>query len=199
MRLGDWRHWAAAALAAAGFVLLPLATFGLAVLRAEGYVRLSALVAYEEMAAASHGPHAAHFWDAAVLYVNFTRGALNAQIYRLTVGQLVLSVTLGVLVGLNLAAARRLRQADGAMGACGFGAGGGVAATLCAATAGALGCCGGSAAVGMVALLGVSVPVAVVLGQVAGVVQAGIIVLLAGNLIRVTRRRVPPLADRLGA
>ena len=199
MRLGDWRDWAAAALAAASFVLLPFLTFGLAVLRAEGYIRLSALVAYEEMAAASHGPHAAHFWDAAVLYVNFTRGALNAQIYRLTVGQLVLSVTLGVLVGLNLAAARRVRQADRAMGACGFGAGGGVAATLCAATAGALGCCGGSAAVGMVAILGVSVPVAAVLGQVAGVAQAAIIVLLAGNLIRITRRRVPLVTSRLGA
>ncbi len=110
MRTGRWRDGAAAALAAAGFILLPLVTFGLAVLRTEGSIRLSALVPYEEMAGAWHAPRAAHaagLWDAAVLYVNFTRGALDAQIYRLTVGQLVLSATLGALVALNLAAARR--------------------------------------------------------------------------------------------
>jgi hypothetical protein len=158
------------------------------VLRSEGTIRLSALVAWEEMAAGWRGPQAA-FWDAAVLHLNFARGALNAQMYRLTVGQLVLAAALGLLVGLNFAAARRAGRGGGAVGACRFGAGGGAAATLCAATAGALGCCGGSSAVGMVAMLGVSVPAAAVLGQIAGVVQAAIIVLLAANLAWFARRR----------
>lgn len=137
MRLGAWRNGAAAVLAAAGFVLLPMVTFGLAVLRSEGAIRLSALVAWEEMAAGWRGPQAA-FWDTAVLHVNFTRGALNAQMYQLTVGQFALGVALGLLVGLNLAAAGRAGRGGRASGACRFGAGGGAAATLCAATAGAL-------------------------------------------------------------
>jgi hypothetical protein len=187
-----WPAWAAAGKAAAPHQLLPLLVFGLAVLHDEGFVRLSALVAEEEVAGAVRTASPREVWGTAVLYVNFTRGSLNAQIYRLTVGQLVLSTGLGALVGLNLAASRR---AAGAAAGCGLGAGGGALATVCAATAGAFGCCGGSASVGLVASLGVSLPVAGALGEAAWAVQVATIVVLATFLVR-ARWRPRPLAAR---
>ncbi len=188
MTRSGWTAWAAAAGAAAAFLLLPLVTFGVAVLRNEGGVRLSALVAEEELRGALRDGSVRGAWDAAVVYVNFTRGALEAQVYRLTVGQFVLSTALGALVGLNLAAVRRLQVGGVAAMGSGVGAGGGAAATLCAATAGALGCCGGGATGGLVAALGLSFPVAAILGETAWIVQVGAIAFLAAGLVRARRR-----------
>jgi hypothetical protein len=193
----SWYAWGAAALAAAAFLLMPLVIFGLAVLRTEGSVRLSALIAEEEMTGAVRTASLREVWGAGVFYVNFARGSLNAQIYRLTVGQLALSTVLGALLGLNLAASQRARRLHGAgtRAGCGLGAGGGALATVGSATAGALGCCGGSATVGLVTSLGVSVPLAGVLGEAAWAVQLAIIAFLAAYLVR-THRRLPALAPR---
>ncbi len=139
---------------------------------------------YEELFGALRSADAEAIISAPILSVNMTSGELLANMYTLTVDQLVLSVALGIVLGLAMAAQLSLRKAC-AMGSAG---GSGIAATLAASSTGILGCCGSALSGGVLALAGVSFTTASQIAEISPWIQIAMIAFFAFAYVRLSRR-----------
>jgi hypothetical protein len=126
-------------------------------------------------------------WRAPLVVVNMTSGNLLANLYTLTVGQLVLSLSLAVAIALNFSALLALRRACGTRSHAGQAAGAagtGLFATVAASSTGIFGCCGGAAAGGVLTLAGLSTTTAIQIGTWSPYIQLLLIVLFVLNYLR---------------
>lgn len=132
-------------------------------------------------------------WDASLVVVNMTSGHLLATLYALTLGQLVMSLLLGIAIALNfsaLLALRRTCRAGSQAGRAAGAAGTSLFATVAASSTGIFGCCGGGAAGGVLALAGLSTTTAIQIGEWSPYIQVLLIVLFVLNYLRL-RGRIP--------
>jgi hypothetical protein len=146
------------------------------------YFSLSSYVPHEAMRAELATPTLAKIASLPLVEINMTSGHILANMYTLTLGQLTLSVALGLVMGLVLARQLHMRALCAMPGRQGVGAaaaaGTGLLATIAAASTGLLGCCGGAAlAGGVFALAGLSSATAATLAQASPVIQVALILL----------------------
>ena len=155
-----------------------------------GLFKPSYYLPYEELFDALRSADAEAIISAPILTANMTSGELLANMYTLTVDQLVLSVALGTVIGLALAVQLSLRKAC-AMGSAGGSAaagGSGIAATLAASSTGILGCCGSALSGGVLALAGVSFTTAGQIAEISPWIQIAMIGFFAFAYVRLSRR-----------
>jgi hypothetical protein len=159
------------------------------------YFSLSSYIPHEAARAELTNPTLAKIVSLPLVEMNMTSGHILANMYTLTLGQLALSVTLGLVMGLVFAGqlslrgqcARGGRQNAGAAAAAGTG----LLATVAAASTGLLGCCGGAALTGGVfALAGLSSATAAALAQSSPIIQVALIVLFGWLYARLRRTGV---------
>ena len=138
-------------------LLLPPMIYGLLVWRQFGFLKLSGYVPVEEIAQAFRAGDGVAIMMAPVMSINMTSGELLASMYSLTVGQLLLSILLGVALALNILAHIELRRICSVVKPHGTitAAGSGLFATVAASSTGIMGCCGSSFAGGVLALAGI--------------------------------------------
>jgi hypothetical protein len=185
-------------------LLLPMAIYGYLSWRQFEYLSLSYYVPYEAAKAELERPTLAKIVSLPLVEINMTSGHILANMFTLTLGQLALSLTLGVMIGLVLAGQMQLRGLCAARGrqdvGAAAGAGVGLLSTVAAASTGLLGCCGGSAfAGGVFALAGLSSAAAATLSKASPFVQVGLILVFAVLYVRLRRRaRIADLADEGG-
>ncbi len=174
----------------AAVLVLPLVIYAILAYRQFGLFNPSYFIPYEEMldAFASGDLHAV--FDAPLISVNVTSGLLLSNMFSLSVGQLLLSVALGVVMGLTLAAQLSLRKVcdSKSVGASAAATGSGLAATLAASGTGILGCCGSGLAGGILALAGVSSVTASQIAEVSPFIQGALIALFALAYLSFSRR-----------
>ena len=154
-----------------------------------GLFKPSYYLPYEALFDALRSADAEAIISAPILSANMTSGELLANMYTLTVDQLVLSVALGTVIGLALAVQLSLRKAC-AMGSAGgsAAAGSGIAATLAASSTGILGCCGSALSGGVLALAGVSFTTASQIAEFSPWIQISMIGFFAFAYVRLSRR-----------
>lgn len=154
-----------------------------------GMLKVSWYVPYEELEQALRSGKLWEVYGAPLWSANMTSGLITANMYTLTAGELLLSALLGALIGMNLAAAARLRAACPARTgqAVAVAATSGFASTLAASGTGILGCCGPALSGGMLALAGLSATTAQAIASVSPAVQLGLIFLLAMGWLRLRR------------
>ena len=111
----------------------------------------------EEVAQAFRAGNAVAIMMAPVMSINMTSGELLASMYSLTVGQLLLSILLGIVLALNILAHIDLRRICSVIKphSAITAAGSGLFATVAASSTGIMGCCGSSFAGGVLALAGI--------------------------------------------
>ena len=138
-------------------LLLPPLIYGLLVWRQFGFLKLSGYMPIEEVAQAFRAGNAIAIMMAPVMSINMTSGELLASMYSLTVGQLLLSILLGIVLALNILAHIDLRRICSVIKPHGTitAAGSGLFATVAASSTGIMGCCGSSFAGGVLALAGI--------------------------------------------
>lgn len=169
--------------------LPPLIYAGLA-WRQAGFLDPSWFVPHEELLAAVKSGDVGLVLLASVATVNMTSGDILANMYQLTVQQLLLSLALGATVGLTLEAQMRLRKAcaAGSVGGSAAAAGSGLMATVAASSTGILGCCGSGLGGGVLALMGVASTAAAQIADWSPLVQLALIALFALAYLRFARR-----------
>lgn len=177
----------------AAVVLLVLAVppllYALLVYWRFGYLKVSYYVPYEELFAAFRTGSPVEIFHAPLVSGNLTSGDLLANMFTLSAGQLVLSVALGVLMGLILVARRTLRAACPAgRGRAATAAGASLAATVGASGAGLFGCCGPGLSGGILALLGVSATTAHTIADVSPAAQTAVVAILGIGYVRLRRQ-----------
>ncbi|MCH7692294.1 MAG: hypothetical protein IID50_02505 [Proteobacteria bacterium] len=155
-----------------------------------GLFKPSYYLPYEALFDALRSADAEAILAAPVLSVNMTSGELLANMYNLTVGQFFLSVALGIVMGLALAAQLSFRKACavGSVGGTAAAAGSGLMATLAASSTGILGCCGSALSGGILALAGVSATTASQIAEFSPWIQVAMIVFFAFAYVRLSRR-----------
>lgn len=156
-----------------------------------GLFKPSFYIPYEAFSAALRSGSAYALWSASLIVVNMTSGLLLSNMYTLTVAQLLLSVSLGVLIGLNLAAHGVLRRncpATARTAETASATGTSLLATVAASSTGIVGCCGSALGGGVLALAGLSATSAVQIATWSPYMQSGLIVLFVVNYIRLRRR-----------
>jgi hypothetical protein len=173
---------------------LPVAIYGYLSWRQFEYFSLSYYVPYELARAEVVKPSLEKIIALPLVEMNMTSGHILSNMYTLTLGQLVLSIALGLMTGLVLAGQLRLRAACAVPGrqraGAAAGAGVGLLATVAAASTGLLGCCGGSAfAGGVFALAGLGSASAAALSKASPMIQIGLILVFGLLYARVRRRR----------
>jgi hypothetical protein len=173
---------------------LPVAIHGYLSWRQFEYFSLSYYVPYELARAELVKPSLGKIIALPLVEMNMTSGHILSNMYTLTLGQLVLSIALGLMTGLALGGQLRLRAACAVPGrqraGAAAGAGVGLLATVAAASTGLLGCCGGSAfAGGVFALAGLGSASAAALSQASPMIQIGLILLFGLLYARARRRR----------
>ena len=179
---GSGRRAAMAAAFAAILALvfaLPPSLFGYLSWRQFEFFRFSYYIPHEELFAALREGDAAKLFHAPLFTANMTSGLPIANMFTLTLGQLALSLALGALIALNVAASimrRRRRRARGALGLV-ASIGLALAATAAASATGLVGCHPGLAG-GLVSLLGVPSRTAAALAIVSPFFQLALIGLL---------------------
>jgi hypothetical protein len=153
-----------------------------------GLLKPSYYVPYEALLQTLRTLSLPDIWRAPLVVVNMTSGNLLANLYTLTVGQLVLSLSLAVAIALNFSALLALRRACGTRSHAGEAAGAagtGLFATVAASSTGIFGCCGGAAAAGgVLTLAGLSTTTAIQIGTWSPYVQLLLIVLFVLNYLR---------------
>jgi hypothetical protein len=175
-------------------LVLPVAIYGILSWYRFDSFSLSYFIPHEAMRAELAKPTLANIVSLPLVEMNMTSGAILANMYTLTLGQLVLSITLGLVMGLVLAGQLYLRglcalRGQQSVGAA-AGAGAGLLATIAAASTGLLGCCGGSAFTGGIfALAGLSSAAAATLAKASPFIQIGLILLFVALYARLRRRR----------
>jgi hypothetical protein len=175
-------------------LVLPIAIYGVLSWHRFDYFSLSYYIPYEAMRAELAKPTLAKIVYLPLVEMNMTSGNMLANMYTLTLGQLVLSITLGLVMGLVLAGQLRLHGLCELRGrqnvSAAAGASAGLLATIAAASTGLLGCCGGSAfSGGIFALAGLSSAAAATLAKASPFIQIGLILLFAALYVRLRRRR----------
>lgn len=188
-----WRSQTAPILAVAVVVvlILPPAMYAYLSYAKFGLFKPSFYVPHEALFSALRAGSVHDIWDASLVVVNMTSGLLLANMYTLTVGQLVLSITLGVFIGLNLAAHLALRRrcpaptrAAETAGATGTG----LFATVAASSTGIVGCCNSALSGGVLTLAGLSYTTAIQIAGWSPYIQTGLIVLFMANYVRLRQR-----------
>jgi len=182
------RYWCLLAATTISMVLLPVVVAaGMVWLRA-GRLDPSVFVAWEELRAAVRDPFHNPVLDANIVYISFIKGAMDGQLYLYTVRSLCLSMTIGLLLGLNLAAWRVIGSLPATCAARlprwgrFTGGGGGGMGVVLGAVAGAAGCCGfGVAGGGVLVAFGLSYTTATAFGAQSTALQMGAAVILAVN------------------
>ncbi len=103
---------------------------------------------------------------------------------------MLLSISLGLVIGANVTEHLKLRAvcATGRGSEVALGTGSGLFSTVAASSTGILGCCGGSVSGGVLALAGIGYSTATQLADLSPAIQVAMIVLLAFNYLRLTRR-----------
>ena len=179
-----------AALAVLGVVMPPL-VYAALVRWKFGMLAVSWYVPYEELEQAVRSGSLRAIYGAPVWAANMTSGLITANMYTLTIGELVLSIALGVLIGMNLLAALRLRAACPVRTgqAVAVAATSGLASTLAASGTGILGCCGPALSGGLLALAGLSATTAQMVASVSPAIQLALIVALAACWGRLRQAR----------
>ena len=94
----------------AAVLVLPLIMFALLAYRQFGLFNPSYYIPYEEMLDAFGSGDLHAVFDAPIISVNVTSGLLLSNMFSLSVGQLLLSVALGIVMGLTLDAQLSLRK-----------------------------------------------------------------------------------------
>jgi hypothetical protein len=173
---------------------LPVAVYAYLSWRTFDYLSLSYFIPHEAMRAELAHPTLAKLPSLSLVEINMTSGHILANMYTLTLGQLVLSLALGLVMGLVLAGQLGLRRICAARGRHGAGmaagAGAGLLATIAAASTGLLGCCGGAAlAGGVFALAGLGSSAAAPLAKASPLIQLALILVFVALYARVQRRR----------
>jgi hypothetical protein len=180
--------WVAGMVAAV--LALPPVIYALLAWRQAGFLNVTWYVPYEELAGALASGELRLILEASAISVNMTSGDILANMYQLTVEQMLLSVALGTAVGLTLDAQLRLTRAcaPAARGGSAAAAGSGLAATVAASSTGILGCCGSGLAGGVLALAGVTGAAAAYIAEYSYVVQLVLIAAFAFAYRRFARR-----------
>lgn len=155
-----------------------------------GLFKPSYYLPYEALFDALRSADAEAIISAPIISVNMTSGELLANMYNLTVGQFFLSVALGIVMGLALAAQLSFRKACavGSVGGTAAAAGSGLMATLAASSTGILGCCGSALSGGILALAGVSATTASQIAEFSPWIQVAMIGFFAFAYVRLSRR-----------
>ncbi len=156
-----------------------------------GLFKPSFYIPYEAFSAALRSGSVYALWGASLIVVNMTSGLLLSNMYTLTVGQLLLSVALGVFIGLNLAEHEVLRRtcpASARTTETAGAAGTSLVATVAASSTGIVGCCGSALGGGVLALAGLSATTAVQIATWSPHLQTGLILLFVANYIRLRQR-----------
>jgi hypothetical protein len=190
-----WRDGAIVAGMIAATILLPVGIHGYLSWLKFDYFSLSSYIPHEAARAELASPTLAKIVSLPLVEMNMTSGHILANMYTLTLGQLALSVTLGLVMGLVFAGQLSLRgqcAMDGRQNAgAAAAAGTGLLATIAAASTGLLGCCGGAALTGGVfALAGLSSATAAALAQSSPIIQVALIVLFGWLYARLRRTGV---------
>jgi hypothetical protein len=179
----------------AATLVLPVAIHGYLSWLKFDYFSLSSYIPHEAMRAELATPTLRKIVALPLVEMNMTSGHILANMYTLTLGQLALSITLGLMMGLVLAGQltlrreceMRSRQGVGAAAAAGTG----LLATVAAASTGLLGCCGGAALNGgVLALAGLSGATAAALAQASPIFQIALILLFGWLYARLQRATV---------
>lgn len=189
LRLYPWRLSAGIVVASTvlAVLALPPAVYAWLSYVKFGLLKPSYYVPYEALLQTLRTASLPDIWGASLLVVNMTSGQLLANLYTLTVGQLVLSLLLGIAIALNFSALLALRRACNAgshAGQAAGAAGTGLFATVAASSTGIFGCCGGAAAGGVLTLAGLSTTTAVQIGAWSPYIQVLLIVLFVLNYLR---------------
>jgi len=171
-------------------LVLPLVMYAFLAYRQFGLFNPSYFIPYEEMLDAFRFGDLHAVFDAPIISVNVTSGLLLSNMFSLSIGQLLLSVGLGVAMGLTLDAQLSLRKVCELKSVRGSAAatGSGLAATLAASGTGILGCCGSGLTGGILALAGVSSVTASQIAEVSPFIQAALIALFVLAYLWFSRR-----------
>ena len=174
----------------AAVLVLPLIMFALLAYRQVGLFNPSYYIPYEEMLDAFGSGDLHAVFDAPIISVNVTSGLLLSNMFSLSVGQLLLSVALGVIMGLALDAQFSLRKVCKLKSVSGSAAaaGSGLVATLAASGTGILGCCGSGLTGGILALAGISSVTATQIAEVSPFIQVALIAFFVLAYLRFSRR-----------
>lgn len=174
----------------AAVLVLPLVIYAILAYRQFGLFNPSYFIPYEEMLDAFGSGDLHTVFDASLISVNVTSGLLLSNMFSLSVGQFLLSVALGVVMGLTLDAQLslgkvcKLKSVSGSAAATGSG----LAATLAASGTGILGCCGSGLTGGILALAGVSSVTASQIAEVSPFIQGALIALFVLTYLRFSKR-----------
>lgn len=171
-------------------LVLPLAMYAFLAYRQFGLFNPSFFIPYEEMFNAFRSGDPFAIFEAPVISVNMTSGLLLSNMYSLDVGQLLLSVALGVAMGLTLDAQLSLRRVCElkSVGGSAAAAGSGLVATLAASSTGILGCCGSGLTGGILALAGISSVTATQIAEVSPFIQVALIAFFVLAYLRFSKR-----------
>ena len=173
----------------AAVLVLPLIMFAFLAYRQFGLFNPSYYIPYEEMLDAFGSGDLHAVFDAPIISVNVTSGLLLSNMFSLSVGQLLLSVALGVIMGLTLDAQFSLRKVCKLKSVGGLAAAGsGLVATLAASGTGILGCCGSGLTGGILALAGISSVTATQIAEVSPFIQVALIAFFVLAYLRFSRR-----------
>jgi hypothetical protein len=178
-------------LAAVAVVLLaPPALYAALVYWRFEMLSLSWYVPYEELLQALREAKSRDIFYAPIVSANFTSGLVWANMFSLSLGELMLSVSLGVLTGVNIVMHRDLHASCPARRASGLvvTAGSALASTLAASGTGILGCCGPALSGGLLASLGLAAMTAQAVATVSPPIQVVVIAALTVNYARLRRR-----------
>ena len=162
----------------AAVLVLPLIMFALLAYRQFGLFNPSYYIPYEEMLDAFGSGDLHAVFDAPIISVNVTSGLLLSNMFSLSVGQLLLSVALGVIMGLTLDAQFSLRKV------CKLKSVGGSAA----AAGSGLVACGSGLTGGILALAGISSVTATQIAEVSPFIQVALIAFFVLAYLRFSRR-----------
>ena len=174
----------------AAVLVLPLIMFAFLAYRQFGLFNPSYYIPYEEMLDAFGSGDLHAVFDAPIISVNVTSGLLLSNMFSLSVGQLLLSVALGVIMGLTLDAQFSLRKVCKlkSVGGSAAAAGSGLVATLAASGTGILGCCGSGLTGGILALAGISSVTATQIAEVSPFIQVALIGFFVLTYLRFSKR-----------
>jgi hypothetical protein len=180
---------------------LPPAIYGYLAYRQFDFFRFTYYIPYEELFVALRAADPVMIFSAPLVSANMTSGFLLSSMYNLTVGQSLISLSLGVAMGLSLAGKMTLRKvcATRSVNGSATAAGCGVMATLTASSTGLLGCCAGSAlAGGLLSLAGVSATLAGQVASMSPLIQATLMALFVFDCLRVRKRLAVLAMPRAG-
>jgi hypothetical protein len=173
----------------AATLLLPPLVYAAAVYRKFAALDLSSYIPHEELVAALRSASPGAIFAAPLLSVDLTSKMMVASMFTLTLGQFLVSVSLGTLLGLNAAARLGLLSSCPARNLSGLAAAttSGLASTVAATSTGLLGCCGPALSGGVLALLGLSATTAQAIAKGSPFVEGALLLIFGLDYLRLRR------------